>query len=60
MSENTSKNIRFVKDQRLRDIYPIGYLKAFYNYPSYRKKYPWTLLLAYPLVKIQMAVKTTT
>jgi hypothetical protein len=50
MSENTSKNTRFIKDQRLRDICLIGYLKAFYNRPSHEKKYLWTLLLAYPLV----------
>jgi hypothetical protein len=36
MSENTSKNARFVKDQRLRDICPIGYSKAFYNRPGHR------------------------
>ena len=60
MSENTSKNTRFVKDQRLRDICTIGYSKAFYNRPDYKKKYLQTLLLAYPLVKIQTAVKTTT
>jgi hypothetical protein len=38
----------------------MGYLKAFYNRPSHRKKYLWTLLLAYPLVKTYTAVKTTT
>ena len=60
MSENTFKNARFIKDQRLRDTYSIGYSKAFYNRPGYKKKYLQTLLLAYPLVKIQTAVKTTT
>ena len=60
MFKNTSKNIRFIKDQRLRDIYFISYSKAFYNRPGHKKKYLQTLLLAYPLIKIQTAVKTTT
>src|SRR5271154_4848865 len=48
MSENTSKNARFVNDQRLRDTCPMGYSKVFHNRPGHGKKYPWTLLLAYP------------
>ena len=39
MSENTFKNTKFIKDQRLRDTYSISYLKAFYNRPGYKKKY---------------------
>ena len=39
MFENTFKNIKFINDQKLKDIYFTDYLKAFYNRLNYKKKY---------------------